>query len=307
MTMSAKIQQKTGENWNDVKLALSNAVPVPCVDLPDLKSWYLQMHVPTPMAVDRVMVGGAKPAAASSEAVLDESESLEDLLEDFEIPPEAEFVQAVEKELPLAFEYELPQAVSLSSGGDETLLPLRTQALDGDFFVHAVPRKDPLAYLVCRTAGDHTLLAGRLNIHFGGRFISGSNLQEKKAGEDLLINLGVERGVKVQREKLTDKFTETFFGIVDRASTAREFEYRIVVENLKKDSVRVQILDAIPVSRTDRIQVKGVEITPEPASTNYQDREGVMHWNLHPAHQDALEIRVKFFVKYPKNNPPHGL
>lgn len=83
-----------------------------------------------------------------------------------------------------------------------------------------------MPYLVCGTATESTLLSGRLNIHFGGRFVGGSPLTEKRAGEDLMANLGVERNVKVLREKITDKRTETFFGVVDRQSVARELEYR---------------------------------------------------------------------------------
>ena len=127
----------------------------------------------------------------------------------------------------------------------------------GEFFSDAVPRRDLPAYLVCQTAADSALPAGRLNVHFGGRFVGSANLGEKKAGEDLVVNLGAERGLRITREKVTDKLAETFLGVVDRANVAREIEYRIVIENLKEEAARVHLLDSLPVSETDRIQVKG--------------------------------------------------
>lgn len=63
----------------------------------------------------------------------------------------------------------------------------------------------------------------------------------------------------------------------------------------------------IPVSKTDRIQIKGVEIIPEPKQRNHQGREGVMLWELQMAPKSVREIRIKFFVKHPKRNPPYGL
>ena len=187
------------------------------------------------------------------------------------------------------------------------MLPLYTKEMQGEFFIYAAPRHDPLAYLVCLSSPDSELLAGKLNVHFGGRFVGGAALTEKKAGEELLVNLGVERGLKVRREKVTDKLTETFFGKIDRLTTARELEYRIVIENLKEEPVRVRLFDSIPVSKTDRIQVKGVETVPKPTTKDYQNREGVMLWDVQMIPKAIQEIRIKFFVKHPKDNPPQGL
>ena len=195
----------------------------------------------------------------------------------------------------------------MDSGGGETLLPLYTKRTDGEFFVYAVPRNDPLAYLVCRTASDRELLAGRLNVHFGGRFVSSTTLSEKKAGEDMILSLGAERGVTFKREKVKDRLNETFFGMVDRLSVARELVYRIVIENLRDEVVRVRLLDSIPVSQSDRIQIKGLEIDPEPTEPHYQGREGVMLWDFQVKPRSTGEIYMRFFIKHPKNQPPQGV
>lgn len=223
------------------------------------------------------------------------------------MPPEASFQQAEQKELPIAFEYELPQRISMNSGDDEIILPLYTRTMEGNFFIHSVPQKDPLAYLVCRALPDADLLAGRLNIHFGGRFVGGTALGEKKAGQDLLINLGAERGLKVDREKITDKLAETFFGRVERSIVARELEYRIRLENLKDEEARVELYDRIPVSETDRFQVKGLGLLPEPTVPDFQQREGVMKWEIRLKPKAIQEIRIRFFVKHPKDLKPQGL
>jgi len=310
MTMLARIQQKTGENWENVKLAVSNAIPLKGAELPDLHSWHLNLPVP-----DVMMAGAVPVAVAAGAAEFDGGDQIlgEEGLEDFELSdeagmtPEASFQQAKQKELPLAFEYELPQQITMNSGDGDTLLPLYTKKMAGDFFIHTVPQNDPLNYLVGRILPDSALLAGRLNVHFGGRFVGGTVFKEKKAGQDLLINLGADRSLKVEREKITDKLTETFFGRVERSMVARELEYRIQIENLKEEPVVVELFDSIPVSKTDRFQVKGLELTPEPKVRDFQEREGVMKWDLQLKPKAIEEIRIKFFVKHPKDLKPQGL
>ena len=315
LNMFARIQQTTGENWDAVNLVVSNAVPLKGAVLPTMESWYLELP---PQSVDFAVAGVAEEGLAEDLADAVQTyrkrassmpEEMAGEMEEFfyEGQLQAEFRQADQKQLPLAFEYELPQEVSIHSGKGEILLPLFTKERSGEFYNYAVPGNDPLTYLVCRISADSALLGGRLNVHFGGRFVAGTTLTEKKAGEDLLLNLGAERSVKVQREKVTDKVTETFFGKVDRSSVARELEYRIQIENLKEDSARVHLFDRIPVSKTDRIQIKGVECKPRPTVQDYQDREGVMLWDIEVKPGVVQDIRIKFFVKHPKDNPPLGL
>ncbi|GBC63414.1 hypothetical protein DENIS_4408 [Desulfonema ishimotonii] len=309
MTLFARIRQQTGEAWADIRLSVSKAVPVSGAALPDPESWHLSL----PSSVPPIAIAGK---ARISKAHTDTDYDLEEPDEAGASPPfaasdapvtEAGFRQAAERELPLAFEYELPQRIHMPSGDSETLLPLHTRKPEGEFFFYTVPREDPLPYLVCRVVADSRLLAGRVNVHFGGRFVGSTALSAREAGAELLINLGVDRGVQVRREKLTDKLTETFFGMMDRSAVARELEYRIVVENLKAEAVRVWLFDAVPVSTTDRVQVKGIEITPEPDVADEQDREGVMRWEFELTPGGVQEIRTRFFVKYPRHSPLLGL
>jgi uncharacterized protein (TIGR02231 family) len=308
LTMFSRIRQKTGEDWDGVRLSVSNALPLKGVDLPRAESWYLSLPAPpqpTMVHVARSREAAFAPVPAAAPGGEEEMNgALEDLSESL---PEAALAGAEQKELPHAFEYELPQRTSIGSTGDETMVPLHTKELNAEFLGYAVPRIDSRVFLVCRTAPDRELLAGTLNVYFGGRFVGGSTLEEKRAGEDLLLNLGVERGVSLRREKVQDKVRETFFRMVDRHFVPRGITYRIVIENLKDQPVRVWLLDAVPVSRTDRIQVKKIELSPEPTKKDHQKREGVLFWDLQVPPKGTREVNLDFVVAYPKNRRPLGL
>jgi uncharacterized protein (TIGR02231 family) len=147
-----------------------------------------------------------------------------------------------------------------------------------------------------------------MNIYFGGRFVGKTFLKEKKPGEDFEVNLGADREVKVKREKVNDKITETtFFGKIERLTVIRDLTYKISAENLKDKSVIIKILDNIPVSKTDKMEVKDVVMTPEPSKKNFQDKEGVMLWEIPLPVKGKQEITIKFTITYPKDMPLAGL
>ncbi len=220
---------------------------------------------------------------------------------------EAAFAVAKKSELPLSFEYKMPQSLDIESRDKETILPLFMKKLKGDFYYYAIPKQSALTFLVCKAKADKELLSGPLNLYFGGRYIGKTFLDEKKAGEEFYLSLGADRDIMVKKEKLKDNIKETFFKKIERATVIREFAYKITVENLKSRAVLLKVLDNIPVSRTDRIVVKDIHITPEPAQKNYQDREGVMVWEHHLNPEEKQEINIAFVVTYPKDVLPIGL
>ena len=307
ITMFANIEQKTGENWDGVQLSVSNAAPMRGVKLPDISSWKIKpAYTPPPVAAapafSRKTRSSVEPEAEmmAGAACEDEFAALEDLSLE-----EAEFVQAEAKQLPLAFEYRLPQLIDINSGDGETLLPMFSKPLSGEFFYYAIPKQDISVYLVCEANLENALLSGQLNIYFGGRFVGSTQLTEKKAGESLLLNLGIERDIKIAREKITDKLAESFLGgMVDRLTVAREIEFRMVAENLKDKAIRLKILDAVPVSVTDKIQIKDQTLRPEPAIKNFQKKEGVMLWDVEIAATQTHDFHIHFFIKHPKDCLP---
>jgi len=300
LTMFSKILQKTGEDWNHVALSISNVIPLSGVRLPYLSSWLLD--IPRPRAK---WMGKAGHLASEGEA------TVMDVVKEknySEIPKqEAAFTTAVKRELPLSFEYRIPQPIDIESRDKETILPLFTKKMHGDSYYYAVPKRSPLTFLVCKTKADKELLSGPLNVYFGGRYIGKTHLSEKKAGEEFHLSLGADREVMVKREKLKDKLKETYFGKIQRGTIVRELAYKIMVENLKDKSILLKIVDSIPVSRTDKIELKDLKINPEPAKKNYLDKEGVMLWEYKLDPEQKQEINIEFVVTYPKGLLPMGL
>lgn len=299
LTLFARIVQKSGEDWHQARLSVSNVVPLAGGQVPDPHSWWLDMPRPAPRLMKRAMV--AADAAAPME------EQMERMVMEETTASQATMATADRRRSELAFEYAFKMAVDVPSGDGETVLPVFTRRLEGEVYRLAVPRQSPLTYLVCDAKADRELLSGPLNVYFSGRYVGKMMLEEKTAGADFRIGLGADRQVVVTRERVTDRRKETFFGKIDRDSVVRELGYRIVAENLLDKPVALRVMDSVPVSRVDRIKVEDLSLAPTPDETDYRDRQGVMIWRLSLSPGEKKTIDTVFTVVYPKDAEPLGL
>ena len=300
LTLFSKIRQKTGEDWKNIDLTVSSAIPLKGTRLPEPSSWILDIPRIKKNAA-RAMAGYAlKKSASMAEAMDMAAPEAEDAIE-------AGFAQARRGRTPLSFSYDLPQTLEITSQDKETLLPLLTKTLSGHFSHFSVPRQQPLTFLVLHAQSDGELLAGPLNVYFAGQYVGKTILDEKRAGEPFKLGLGADRDVRVKRETISDKLIETRFGTFDRDRTVRELAYGITVENLKQSPVTLNIIDSVPVSRTDRIQVKDLAVSPKPTEDNFSGHQGVLRWELALAPGQRRTIDIRFSVVYPKDQPPPNL
>lgn len=302
LTTFAQIQQKTGEDWQQVNLTVSTAIPLQGTHLPEADSWVLDVPRVQDLArgnAKRMVMMETARAPAPGDALAMADEEAEGKA--------AGYAQAARRQSELSFSYELPRSLDLASRDKETALPLMTKTLTGDVFHFAVPRNHPMTFLVLEAQAVRELLPGPLSVHLAGDYVGKTWMAEKRAGEPFTIGLGADRDVRVQREKVTDKIRETRFGTFERDRVIRELAYRLTAENLKKRPVTLNILDSVPVSRTDRVQVRDLSIAPQPTEENHSGREGVMRWSLVLAPGESRTIDIRFAVVYPKDQPPPDL
>ena len=294
LTMFARIEQKSGEDWNNVPIEISNAVPARGVALPDLSTWWLD--VPRPVA--SAPAKQSKVVLRSPKIEADLALAPAEVLGKSVAP--APLAQARRERSALDFTYTPPRPVTIPSRKQETLIPLYTKQLTGQFYHYAVPKRDSRTFLVCEVKADSELLPGRLNVYFDGRYLGRTQLAEQTAGKALRLNLGIDREVKVQRRKLVDKLKETYFGKIERNSVVRQLTYQTVIENRKAQPVTLYLWDHLPVSRTDRIKIEDITLSPPPAAKDARERKGVARWELSLAPKASQTLKMEFVVIHPK-------
>jgi uncharacterized protein (TIGR02231 family) len=169
LTLFSRIVQKTGEDWHDITLSVSNVVPLAGSRVPEAQSWWLDVPRPETRAMRKSAdIAGTVAQAPTAQEVMEEAR-------DAESAPAA-FADAARRRSELAFEYAFSKAVDVASGRGDTLLPVFTRRLAGNVYRYAVPRQSALTYLVCETEADRELLSGPLNVYFSGRYVGSESV-----------------------------------------------------------------------------------------------------------------------------------
>ncbi|MFA5119090.1 MAG: mucoidy inhibitor MuiA family protein [Candidatus Omnitrophota bacterium] len=302
------LRQSSGEDWQDVDIALSTARPAIGGNLPYVSPWILrplQVHFERrSKMMDAVAPSMQSRAFESDEELAENSGGVAG-----SDKKKAEAAYAVAEEKGVAIVYTLPRKASIKSDGSDHKLAVSTQMLKADFEYSTYPRINPAAYLGSRVtnAKDLQLLPGRVNIFLDGDFVGISNLGNTAPQEEFDLYLGVDENVKVKREQVEKKVDETIIGGIPSPTRKTAFKYKLTVESYKSKKIKVKLFDAMPVSEDDRIKVKLGQVSLEPKEKNWQDRKGVWLWELELEPKAKKEIILNYIVEHPRDMQVDGL
>lgn len=295
----AIVQQRTGEEWQDVEISLSTAKPMIGGRMPYVEPWFLRPYQPP----KRYLESRAAAGLGDQKMAFEKEEVLE------YIPPPTTVDYSRVEEKGIAVVYKLSRKAGVKSDGSGHKLPVSSQILKADFEYSAYPRIAPYAYLGSRVtnAKDLQLLAGRVNIFLEGDYVGTSGIDNIGPGEEFDLYLGVDENVKIKREQIEKKVDETLIAGIPSPTRSTKFRYKLTVENYKSKKIKVKLFEAIPVSEDDRIKVKTSDISLEPKEKNWKDRKGVWLWELELAPKEKKEIYYTFVVEHPRDMKVEGL
>lgn len=299
----AIVRQKTGDDWQNVDLALSTTSPSIGGNMPYVAPWFLKPYQPRVYLEDKMMsmAGGMRKMALQSQAFEKEEMAAPSAM------PQIEYATAQEKGI--AVIYTIPHKVSLKSDGADNKLPVSSQFLKANFEYSTFPRAEVRAFLGSRVtnAKDLQLLGGRINVFLEGDFVGTSTIGNIGPQEDFDLYLGVDNNVKVKRELLEKKVDETIIGNIPSPTKKTSFKYKLTVENYKSRRIKVKLFEAMPISQDDRIKAKINQVSLEPKEKDWKDRKGIWLWELELDPKQKQEITYSFTVDHPRDMQVEGL
>jgi uncharacterized protein (TIGR02231 family) len=260
----AEITQKTGEDWQNVSLMLSTAKPGLGTIPPKLDPWYIDVYSPKPEAAMMVRRAKMAPAAMMDMALaapaggigFAESNVAAETME--EPLYEAETVVAEVSQQGGVVTFQLGGGGNIPSDGN----PHKATILYDNFpcqFTHVTmpPHLVSFAYLraeVKNRAEGATLLAGEANIFRDETFVGKTHLPHIGPSQEFKLNLGIDEGIKLERELVERQVDKKFMGGNRRIT----FAYKILVTNLLNRNIQLELNDRIPHSRKEN---SGAEVT----------------------------------------------
>jgi uncharacterized protein (TIGR02231 family) len=292
LSISGNIQQKSGEDWDDVRALLSTSSPSLGTNPPELNPWILDIFVPRPVLQrEAKVVGGVEKAAAPrpEEAA-------------FEIA-EAEMAYAGIQESGIHLNFEIKRNVQIPSDGAPHKVPIDSQKMNVKFDYISVPKLKEAAFLRgnLQNTLPYPLLSGSADLFIIQDFVGSTQIPYVATEEEAKMFFGEDRQIVVKYEQL--KREKTAPGFLGKTEKVRLI-YKITVQNLRKNQVDAEILDQLPVSQNSKIEVKDINISPSPSK---KDEKGVLTWNFSLTPQEKREILIDFTVEYPKGANILGL
>lgn len=192
-------------------------------------------------------------------------------------------------------EFEIKTPYSISSDNKNITVEVDRYNLPAEFEYYGVPKVDKAAFLLANIVDweKYNLLEGEANIFFENTFVGKTILDVRYTSDTLSLSLGRDKNVVVSREKVKDTNKKQFFG--NKKEDTRL--WKITVKNNKKQSVNFLLLDQIPFSTMEEI-----EVIPENLSGGTLNKDnGEVKWKFTLKPTDKKDLELKYKVKYPKD------
>ena len=288
LVYKANVQQRTGLDWNKVRLSLSTGDPTLGNTAPILNTWFLGFVSPVRYQEDANIYAKKEDSRRYKQNTIQSFETSEDMSP----ATVGEFVSTQNNTVATTFSVDLPY--SISANGTPHAVALKTYELPAAYKYYAVPRLDPDAFLLAEIADYEklNLVPGAANILFENKFVGKTALDPYATQDTLNVSLGRDKRIVVKRETISEHSGVKFLG----SSKKQTFVYEITLRNGRSEPIDLLLKDQIPTSTDNSIEVE--LISSDNASVNKET--GVLTWKLNLKPGTTQKIRFSYSVKYPK-------
>ena len=268
----ASIQQRSGESWDNVALALSTTRPGAGTAAPELSTMTVDYE---PDAPPRAGAGRrlARRAAMARDAMARVAA----------LPPPRGALRAkaaarrsrrrprrcapASRRRASRRSTRIAGRVTVPTTGEAKRVQIDEAQLDPALTVRTVPKRDQKAYLYAKMtmARGTPILPGQVSLFRDATFVGNGRLPLLAPGEEHELGFGVDDSVRVRHTIAEEKRGET--GIITSSKTDTR-NYRITVKNLHERAIQVAVIDQIPVSQNADIKIELLGKTRPPSATS---------------------------------------
>lgn len=300
VSFSALVRQRTGEDWDGVKLTLSTASPGMWMSAPEIQPWVISPARPPSR---QAFLAQAPAMAAAPRAMSEKSAKKAEAMDDLSLEAPATVEYSVAARDVTATSFEAPGKAGVKSGGEKTRVNVGELVFKAEWSYYTVPKLYPRTYLRGKfvNSTETPLPAGDVQALAGDSFAGMGRMKPLAPGQETTMDFGVDEGFKVER-KLVKKETGRD-GIVTKRSSAR-YIYETTVESHKPGPVTVELEDQLPLPSDEAIKMEDIVLKPKP---DKRDERNKLTWNVPLAPNEKKTVRMEFTVEYPRDMNITGL
>ena len=300
VSMKAKINQSSKEDWKQVKVTLYTGNPVATDAIPNLRSLQLSIYEPVPPQPMNAFMGmnmAAMSAPAMGMAAAAAGSAMGNPMMSFDAMKtmaslQTEEAAVSEDESMTAFE--LPSLRDILSDTSGNVADLKNFSVDAKYHVLAIPKISNKCYMTAEiVASDWPLPPARASVYLKDSLAGEFYVDAASNTDTFNLSLGNDERITLVRTELPRKTQEAL--IKNQKKTL--YAYRISLMNNSSEAVDVKIMDQIPVSTEKTIVVD----TMETSGAVINEESGELSWEFSAESKKEKLIHVSYSVAWPKD------
>jgi len=279
----AVLLQRTGEDWDDVKLTLSTAQPRLAANPPSIDPWYVDVARPEAPRTSTSMRAGSVASEAIVDAAPMPSEAMKSL-DEFE---RSKAIEAWSRDAMVtgsgpAVAFTVARLVSVATNAEkQQRTRIGSFQATANFVYVAVPMHTEAVYLRgdLMNASSYQLLPGPVAIFLGQDYVGPTQLESVAPQGKFDVHFGIDPSITAKRLLVEKNTSRT--GLLS-GGRKTEFTYRLAIDNGSGKPIKVELWDRVPSSRSDQIQIDVVNLsTPLATDKEYVEEDrprGLLKW-----------------------------
>ena len=338
LVYKANVHQNSGVAWNNVHITLSTGNPIEGVQAPVLTPWYLGFYHPvayntnqnnitkqtqlTQADIAKLPTTNVTDIASQSTSMYQaqrgnalsiggsRSEGTVYIVDGVRVAGNSSdflynsttnnqsqstvnsYVAVDNTGVNTSFDIDLPYTIP--SDGQPHLVSIKSYNVPATYRYYAVPKLDKDAFLQARITNweDLNLLPGTTNIFYEGTYVGQGNIDVRNIKDTMNISMGRDKKIMVKRER-----DIKLRSVQNVGPNVREtYAYTITARNNRKESINIVILDHQPVSNDTKLEIEDKKT----GTSTYDEKTGLMEWNLTLKANETITENFGFTIKYPK-------
>ena len=298
------IAQSTGEDWGDVSVKLSTARPHVGTQMPTIDTYWLNFlpKAPPPAPASRRMFD----MKLSKTMAVQESMAVNMVMsEDYEADEigieDAGVMQAEIAATDYMAEFKIPGRISIPADNSVQKFRVNSTDVTVELAAQASPKLDTSAYLSAKMVykGETPLLPGDATLFRDDFLIGNASIPLVRSGEKHVMFFGVDDKIVIKRNVMAEEKGTS--GVISKDNMITK-KYKMEVQNLHTNPMRIAIFDQVPVAANKDIVVK---IDPKETTAGYeedtQNVKGVLKWASEYKPKEKKTFNFGYTVTYPKD------
>ena len=300
LTMKATVYQRSGEDWDNVKLKLSTNNPYKNKIKPELTTWFLNYYNPNlgyyknKKRLEKKRRDSYQNAEVLEESTIGTADMAKSTSYSLKAPAAISSINYTVKQSNIVnVEYKISLPYTIKSNNKAHIVAVSNQKVKADYFHYLVPKYDTEAYLVAKLVDweELDLMPSKANLFYDGSYIGETRINPTM-NDTLLVSLGNDRNVRVKRYKNKDKTKNKIFS----NRKLNTISYNLEIKNIGNKALNIIVEDHIPVTKDQTI-----EITLENKSrAKFNPKTGMLIWDFKLKPKARKNLNYTYSIEYDK-------